>query len=83
MMNEEIAHGMVCFFHQKKHFYLIFVVDSRGKRRAKRWYTAVETNVQQVSSSILLISVWAEKFSDKIICTRECVDKIMCKNSKI
>jgi hypothetical protein len=23
MMNEEIAHGMVCFFHQKKHFYLI------------------------------------------------------------
>jgi hypothetical protein len=23
MMNEEIACGMVCFFHQKKHFYLI------------------------------------------------------------
>jgi hypothetical protein len=23
MMNEEIAHGMVCFFHQKKHSYLI------------------------------------------------------------
>jgi hypothetical protein len=23
MMNEEIARGMVCFFHQKKHFYLI------------------------------------------------------------
>jgi AmiR/NasT family two-component response regulator len=24
MMNEEIARGMVCFFHQKKHSYLIF-----------------------------------------------------------
>jgi hypothetical protein len=23
-MNKEIARGMVCFFHQKKHFYLIF-----------------------------------------------------------
>jgi hypothetical protein len=23
MMNEEIARGMVCFFQQKKHFYLI------------------------------------------------------------
>jgi hypothetical protein len=23
MMNEEIARGMVCFFHQKKHSYLI------------------------------------------------------------
>jgi hypothetical protein len=23
MMNKEIARGMVCFFHQKKHFYLI------------------------------------------------------------
>jgi hypothetical protein len=26
MMNEEIARGMVCFFHQKKHSYLILVV---------------------------------------------------------
>jgi hypothetical protein len=26
MMNEEIARGMVCFFHQKKHFYLIISV---------------------------------------------------------
>jgi hypothetical protein len=26
MMNEEIAHGMVCFFHQKKHSYLIFCI---------------------------------------------------------
>jgi hypothetical protein len=25
MMNKEIARGMVCFFHQKKHFYLILV----------------------------------------------------------
>jgi hypothetical protein len=25
MMNEEIARGMVCFFHQKKHSYLILV----------------------------------------------------------
>jgi hypothetical protein len=25
MMNEEIARGMVCFFHQKKHSYLIFI----------------------------------------------------------
>jgi hypothetical protein len=24
MVNEEIARGMVCFFHQKKHSYLIF-----------------------------------------------------------
>jgi hypothetical protein len=24
-MNEEIARGMVCFFHQKKHFYLIYL----------------------------------------------------------
>jgi hypothetical protein len=23
MMNKEIARGMVCFFHQKKHFYFI------------------------------------------------------------
>jgi hypothetical protein len=23
IMNEEIARGMVCFFHQKKHSYLI------------------------------------------------------------
>jgi hypothetical protein len=23
-MSEEIARGMVCFFHQKKHSYLIF-----------------------------------------------------------
>jgi hypothetical protein len=26
MINEEIAPGMVCFFHQKKHFYLIIFV---------------------------------------------------------
>jgi hypothetical protein len=25
LMNEEIARGMVCFFHQKKHSYLIFL----------------------------------------------------------
>jgi hypothetical protein len=25
MMNEEIARGMVCFFHQKKHSYLILI----------------------------------------------------------
>jgi hypothetical protein len=25
MMNEEIARGMVCFFHQKKHSYLIIM----------------------------------------------------------
>jgi hypothetical protein len=25
MMNEEIARGMVCFFHQKKHSYLILL----------------------------------------------------------
>jgi hypothetical protein len=29
MMNEEIARGMVCFFHQKKHSYLIFVLNSQ------------------------------------------------------
>jgi hypothetical protein len=30
MMNKEIARGMVCFFHQKKHSYLIlqFVIDT-------------------------------------------------------
>jgi uncharacterized protein YlbG (UPF0298 family) len=27
MMNEEIARGMVCFFHQKKHSYLILFVN--------------------------------------------------------
>jgi hypothetical protein len=26
MMNKEIARGMVCFFHQKKHSYLIFLL---------------------------------------------------------
>jgi hypothetical protein len=26
MMNEEIARGMVCFFHQKKHSYLIALI---------------------------------------------------------
>jgi hypothetical protein len=26
LMNEEIARGMVCFFHQKKHSYLIYLV---------------------------------------------------------
>jgi hypothetical protein len=26
LMNEEIARGMVCFFHQKKHFYLILFI---------------------------------------------------------
>jgi hypothetical protein len=25
MMNKEIARGMVCFFHQKKHSYLIII----------------------------------------------------------
>jgi hypothetical protein len=25
MVNEDIARGMVCFFHQKKHSYLILV----------------------------------------------------------
>jgi peptidyl-tRNA hydrolase len=28
LMNEEIAHGMVCFFHQKKHSYLIKKISS-------------------------------------------------------
>jgi hypothetical protein len=31
MMTEEIARGMVCFFHQKKHSYLIFKASSIGK----------------------------------------------------
>jgi hypothetical protein len=26
MVNEDIARGMVCFFHQKKHSYLIFKI---------------------------------------------------------
>jgi hypothetical protein len=34
MMNEEIARGMVCFFHQKKHFYLIFKCPKYSKRMA-------------------------------------------------
>jgi hypothetical protein len=29
MMNEEIARGMVCFFHQKKHSYLIIIIFFR------------------------------------------------------
>jgi hypothetical protein len=29
MMNKEIARGMVCFFHQKKRFYLFFKNDLR------------------------------------------------------
>jgi hypothetical protein len=29
MMNEEIARGMVCFFHQKKHSYLICFSGTR------------------------------------------------------
>jgi hypothetical protein len=32
MMNEEIARGMVCFFHQKKHSYLINLFFWRGWR---------------------------------------------------
>jgi hypothetical protein len=28
MVNEDIARGMVCFFHQKKHSYLIFINSS-------------------------------------------------------
>jgi hypothetical protein len=28
MMNEEIARGMVCFFHQKKHSYLIYFLKA-------------------------------------------------------
>jgi hypothetical protein len=41
MMNEEIARGMVCFFHQKKHSYLIYLIicvflflQMRGLQRA-------------------------------------------------
>jgi hypothetical protein len=30
MMNKEIARGMVCFFHQKKHFYLINCNEKTG-----------------------------------------------------
>jgi hypothetical protein len=38
MMNEEIARGMVCFFHQKKHSYLIFKNPNLGKIwRALEW----------------------------------------------
>jgi hypothetical protein len=29
-MNEEIARGMVCFFHQKKHSYLICIANLPG-----------------------------------------------------
>jgi hypothetical protein len=29
MMNEEIARGMECFFHQKKHSYLFFIIKMR------------------------------------------------------
>jgi hypothetical protein len=32
MMNEEIARGMVCFFHQKKHSYLIFTDEMDLKK---------------------------------------------------
>jgi hypothetical protein len=37
MMNEEIARGMVCFFHQKKHSYLIFV--GHGKENLGIFYS--------------------------------------------
>jgi hypothetical protein len=30
-MNEEIARGMVCFFHQKKHSYLILGIVCAAK----------------------------------------------------
>jgi hypothetical protein len=29
MVNEDIARGMVCFFHQKKHSYLIWYIFPR------------------------------------------------------
>jgi hypothetical protein len=53
MMNEEIARGMVCFFHQKKHSYLINYVLFEGlKERAsvdnlldKRSIQAIDDNV--------------------------------------
>jgi hypothetical protein len=35
MMTEEIARGMVCFFHQKKHSYLIFYKIFRPVIRAQ------------------------------------------------
>jgi hypothetical protein len=34
MMNKEIARGMVCFFHQKKHSYLILRCGLFGQEKS-------------------------------------------------
>jgi hypothetical protein len=43
MVNEDIARGMVCFFHQKKHSYLIFLIKFLFRRR----FREVEVDVER------------------------------------
>jgi hypothetical protein len=61
-MNMEIACGMVCFFHQKKHSYLIVFIRKFWK------YTGVcqsQTDTAAQSVSVLFYSTVAGKSHDQ------------------
>jgi hypothetical protein len=48
MMNEEIARGMVCFFHQKKHSYLIIIIFLEHFGRFSNIFSGVNARILNI-----------------------------------
>jgi hypothetical protein len=59
LMNEEIARGMVCFFHQKKHSYLIFdrTLYEANRTRRKRTSKSHEKSTWWIATRKLGVAV--------------------------
>jgi hypothetical protein len=57
MMNEEIARGMVCFFHQKKHSYLIIYVSNVKLSFFWAYFLGFPDHCQELVSTLYIWSL--------------------------
>jgi hypothetical protein len=73
MVNEDIARGMVCFFHQKKHSYLIYCNDCTLNKDVSHH------NIGITGSNYVLVcnpfTFW--QFSSSAVPQRRCLEPIL------
>jgi hypothetical protein len=55
MVNEDIARGMVCFFHQKKHSYLIYFLRKRSGLELRLNYIVLRTGLWNLLFDLVYI----------------------------
>jgi hypothetical protein len=69
LMNKEIARGMVCFFHQKMHFYLINIINSLTSLHLLSPLPSLATLIR-IYESYIRRSLPLARFAKKGACTK-------------